>query len=128
MQMQQSMRQLQSSGLMPPGGMMGFPGAGMGAMGPMGFGSPSAGVNSGLDFSSLLSGPGTTPAVANGGYPSSCPSATANPSEPPSVRFASQLRQLGSMGFTDSDRNIRVLQQCNGCVNAAIERLLNGSN
>ncbi len=125
MQMQQSMRQLQSSGLMPPGGMMGFPGAGMGALGSMGFGSPNAGVNSGLDFSSLLGGPGITPAVANGG---SCPSATANPSEPPSVRFASQLRQLESMGFTDSDRNIRVLQQCNGCVNAAIERLLNGSN
>jgi ubiquilin len=46
-------------------------------------------------------------------------------SEPPEVRFASQLQQLNDMGFWDKEENIRALLMTGGNVNAAVERLLN---
>ena len=104
MQMQQSMQQLQSSGLFPAN--------------PMGFGLPSpapyAPYGGGLDFSSILNQqPAVNPPVA--------------PVDPPATRFASQLAQLECMGFSDTNRNLAVLQQCNGNVNLAVERLLGGN-
>lgn len=48
-------------------------------------------------------------------------------SEPPEVRFASQLQQLNDMGFFDRDENIRALLLTNGNVNAAVERLLSNN-
>ena len=42
---------------------------------------------------------------------------------PPAERFATELTQLKEMGFVDEATNISVLQQCNGNVNMAIERL-----
>jgi len=46
---------------------------------------------------------------------------------PPEERFRAQLEQLVSMGFTDQEANIRALIATFGDVNAAIDRLLNGS-
>jgi len=42
---------------------------------------------------------------------------------PPRERFATELNQLKEMGFTDEETNLQMLQQCNGNVNLAIERL-----
>lgn len=109
MQMQQSMQTLQQSGLMPQ--LQGQGGAG-------GFGFPLAPSSApqstigGLDFSSLLGGAAAAaprPMVAT-----------------PAVRFAEQIRQLNSMGFTDEGANIRALTATNGNVNAAVDRLLSG--
>ena len=50
--------------------------------------------------------------------------APAAPAVPPAERFASQLQQLGAMGFTDEVRNLQVLAQAGGNVSAAVERLL----
>ncbi|XP_071503593.1 ubiquilin-1-like [Diadema antillarum] len=46
------------------------------------------------------------------------------PSQPPEVRFQSQLEQLAAMGFVDRDANIRALTATGGDVTAAIDRLL----
>jgi len=46
-------------------------------------------------------------------------------SEPPEIRFASQLQQLQDMGFFDRDENLQALLMTGGNVNAAVERLLN---
>lgn len=48
-------------------------------------------------------------------------------SEPPEIRFQSQLSQLNDMGFFDPQENIRALLATGGNVNAAVERLLNGN-
>lgn len=50
--------------------------------------------------------------------------APTQPTEPPEVRFQSQLQQLTEMGFYDSDANIRALLATGGNVHLAIERLL----
>ena len=42
----------------------------------------------------------------------------------PTDRFANQLTKLNEMGFTDTAANLRALQQTNGNVNQAVERLL----
>lgn len=42
---------------------------------------------------------------------------------PPRERYATELNQLKEMGFTDEETNLQMLQQCNGNVNLAIERL-----
>ena len=106
--MQQSMQQLQSSGLFPAAG--------------MGFGMPTpTPYGGGLDFSALLN----APVVSNPTIPNASPSNVA--AVPPATRFASQLTQLEGMGFTDTNRNLVVLQQCNGNVNMAVERLLGGN-
>ncbi len=104
-------------GANPLMGMGANPFMGMGANPFMGMGAnPYAGnataANSlgNLDFSNLLSGPTV---------PVSAPAV-----EPPEVRYASELRQLEAMGFTNQERNLKVLADVKGCVNAAIERLL----
>jgi ubiquilin len=124
MQMQQSMQQLQRSGLVPPGGGLGMP---MGAPGmfPMFPGTPAVPpapntTIGGLDFSSLLSAGGAQPTPTAGSF-SAPPPAT---SRSPEVRFESQLQQLEGMGFGDREANIRALVATNGNVNAAVERLL----
>jgi ubiquilin len=123
MQLQQSMQQLQRSGLAPAGG-LGMPpmGTGMFPTFPAPAAAPTSGGSTtigGLDFSSLLSGTGAPPpSTASFSAP---PSAT---SRSPEVRFESQLQQLEGMGFTDREANIRALIASNGNVNAAVERLL----
>ena len=52
--------------------------------------------------------------------------AGAQSQQPPEERFASQLQQLESMGFTNRERNIRALVQSFGNVEAAIEIILSG--
>jgi ubiquilin len=111
--MQQSMEQLQRSGLMPPGA---FPGATPQPFTPSLAGAAGTSPIAGLDFSSLLAAAGT------GGSPAPAPLLGGDPA----VRFASQLRQLAEMGFTDQSANIRALTASGGNVNAAVERLLSG--
>lgn len=128
MQMQQSMQQLQRSGLIPPVAGFGAPQMpfGMGLFPPESAASaptstaPSQPVSTtigGLDFSSLLSSTGNPASTSF----SNVPSAT---SRSPEVRFESQLQQLEGMGFTDREANLRALIASNGNVNAAVERLL----
>ena len=42
---------------------------------------------------------------------------------PARERFATELNQLKEMGFSDEATNLQILEQCNGNVNLAIERL-----
>ena len=42
---------------------------------------------------------------------------------PPRERYANELNQLKEMGFSDEATNLQILEQCNGNVNLAIERL-----
>jgi ubiquilin len=98
-QMNQAMQTLQTNNLLP-GGRNGF--------GQTGFGQ------GGLDFSSLFNSGGVVPA--------STPAAPIDPL----VRYARQLEQLQSMGFTDATANTQALVATNGNVNAAVERLLGG--
>ena len=95
MQIQEGMRQLQSSG-MPMGLGMGL-GGGLGAAG---LGAAGLGA---------------------GGAPGAAPGA---PAQAPEERFGAQLNQLRDMGFFDQQENIRVLLMVGGNVNAAVEMLL----
>lgn len=64
------------------------------------------------------------------GGPGSPPAQAAAPqdSRPPEERYASQLEQLGEMGFINPQANIRALQACGGNVQAAIEFILNSQS
>ena len=42
---------------------------------------------------------------------------------PAAERYATEMQQLKEMGFTDEATNAQMLEQCNGNVNMAIERL-----
>ena len=42
-------------------------------------------------------------------------------------RYATQISQLESMGFSNKDSNLRALKATSGNVNAAVERLLSGT-
>ena len=128
MQMQQSLQQLNSSGLMP-----GVP--------PMGGSAPPPPAG-GLDFSSLLGSSGGTPAAAPPManpfmFPFMPPAAgqqqpgnaagntgSASQQQAPGQRFRQQLQNLNDMGFTDRSANIRALTSSHGNVNRAIEILL----
>lgn len=109
--------QLQRSGMIPSA--PGFPGfqAPMTPAAP-----PVSSTVAGLDFSAILGtqAPASVPwpAFPAGSVPAAAPL--------PAVRFATQLRQLTDMGFSDEAANIRALTATSGNVNAAIERLLNG--
>ena len=107
MQMQQSMATLQNNG---------FPGIAGSPFG--GFGGPAAG---GLDFSSLLGGAGAGAGATGFG---AAPAAAPVSAEPPATRYASQLRQLYDMGFSDEQANLQALIATGGNLNAAVERLL----
>mmetsp|Transcript_16618 Transcript_16618/g.24603 ORF Transcript_16618/g.24603 Transcript_16618/m.24603 type:complete len:482 (-) Transcript_16618:144-1589(-) len=102
MQMQQSMAQLQRSGVLPPGP--------TGLPGQIGNPNPSANIG-GLNFSSLLNQQAFNP-----------PPPPSNPSE----AYATQLTQLRAMGFSDEEANVRAIVQARGNVNTAVEHLLNG--
>ncbi len=109
--------QLQRSGMIPSA--PGFPGFQPPMTSPA---PPVSSTVAGLDFSAIL---GTAPQVASpwpappvGSVPAAAPT--------PAVRYATQLRQLNDMGFSDEAANIRALTATSGNVNAAIERLLNG--
>lgn len=113
MQMQQSMQQLQSSGLMPGfPGMPGFPAARPQANAT----SSSSPMINGLDFSSLL-GSSAAPAATSA-------ASSTTPAADPATRYSSQIQQLVDMGFADRDANLRALVATSGNVNAAVERLL----
>jgi len=45
---------------------------------------------------------------------------------PPEERFAQQLEQLQSMGFTNASQNVRALLATGGNVHSAVEYILNG--
>ena len=45
----------------------------------------------------------------------------------PAERYAVQLEALRNMGFDDESANIRALQQTNGNINMAVERLISGN-
>lgn len=126
MQLQQSMQQLQSSGLMPPMGGMGTPQQQPGAFnwmagsGPQSQQTPSNNSNiGGLDFSAILNSN-----RAAGGSSTTAPPPPSVNSTPPEERFASQLQQLEGMGFGDRAANLRALIATQGNINAAVERLL----
>lgn len=68
--------------------------------------------------------PQTNPSSAAFAFP---PASLSTSNELPEIRFQAQLSQLNDMGFFDADENIRALLATGGNVNAAIERLLNGS-
>lgn len=123
MQLQQSMQQLQRSGLVPQMPGMSVGGGMFPPMFPVANSAPTSSGNTmigGLDFSSLLSANGPQNSSNTGSF--SAPPAA--PSRSPEVRFESQLQQLEGMGFTDREANIRALIASNGNVNAAVERLL----
>eukprot|EP01041_Mallomonas_annulata_P010161 gene10161-21179_t len=115
MQMQQSMQQLQASGLIPAHPGMGGMGMGMGGLGNMGGVPPNTAP--GLDFSSLFQGGGGFP----GGH-SAVPVPVSNVA--PATRYATQLQQLRDMGFGDDTASLQALSATGGNVTAAVERLL----
>lgn len=81
-------------------------------------------VTPGLDFSSLLGGSGIATATPSPSVTAAPPPAVPAVPPNPAERYASQLRQLEQMGFSDQGRNLRALQESGGNVNAAVERLL----
>lgn len=108
----QAILQLQQSGLLPNlGGLGGPPNPFLQAPPPV---VPGNSVG-GLDFSALLGQTRNSAPV---------PPLPAALSGSPEVRYASQLQQLESMGFSDRAANIRALVATQGNVNAAVERLL----
>lgn len=54
----------------------------------------------------------------------SIPSTLDSPFPNPEVRFATELEQMQSMGFSDRSANLRALIECMGDVNLAVERIL----
>ncbi|XP_017066877.1 ubiquilin-1 [Drosophila eugracilis] len=91
--------------------------------------SPSSGLNSG---NSVTGGPSLAP----GGGPNAQlfndfmmrmvngMSNNADGTQPPEVRYQSQLEQLAAMGFANRDANLQALIATFGDINAAVERLL----
>ena len=110
-QMFQNMAQQQGMGGM--GGMGGMPGmGGLGGMGGMGGGlGGMSGMGGGLGGNV-----GANVGLANN---------NADPAQTPEQRFAEQLNKLEEMGLTNREVNLQVLQQCNGNLELAIERLFN---
>ena len=111
------MQMMQGGGMggMPGmGGMGGMPGAG-GAGGMGGSMGGMGGMNPAMmqQFMNMQGGAGGAGGMA-GGQAST---------QAPAERYANELSQLKEMGFTDEAQNLQVLQQCNGNVNMAIERL-----
>merc|ERR1719158_587092 len=116
---------------------------GFGGAGRFGGGAPASAASSTGSTSNPWSSPnGTTgrPAVATGAglgpatpavnpWANMAPSGHPSDSEPTAAvaadeeRFATQLEQLESMGFTDRSSNISALRVTNGIVHAAVERL-----
>jgi ubiquilin len=105
----------------------GFGGGGL----PLGnpFAPPGAApASGGLDFSALLLNQGLSGAGGFGGFPGAsgvaAPAPAPAPVQSPAERYASQLRQLYDMGFSDEQANLQALVATGGNLNAAVERLL----
>lgn len=79
-----------------------------------------------MSMNSSMMGSGMNGATRFGNL-SSPPSTFTDSSEPPEIRFQSQLSQLNDMGFFDADENVKALLATGGNLNAAVERLLNGN-
>jgi len=105
-------------------------------IGPTGIASPAP---SGLGNTiPTPSGQPSAPATGTGGAPSSSDPgnyagvfaqmlnmmSNQNINTPPDQRYAVQLEQLVSMGFTNREANLQALTATMGDVNAAVERLL----
>ena len=85
--------------------------------------APAAGTAGAFDMSALLAAASAAAGAAPGGMGTTAAVPAAAPVDP-AVRFATQLSTLEGMGFTDKEANLRALQQANGNVNVAVERLL----
>ena len=90
---------------------------------------PPANIN--VDWNGMMDNffQSTGTAVESGGDvgapPAPAPAAARGPAPVPAEeRFANQLEQLAAMGFTDTTAAIRALEQTQGNVHAAVERLL----
>ena len=79
---------------------------------------PGAGAPGATDFGSVLSSFFGQQGAGGGVQPPS--------SEPPEIRYASQISALCDMGFIDAEANVRALTATGGNVSAAVERLLSG--
>ncbi|XP_065362882.1 ubiquilin-1 [Calliphora vicina] len=125
MQIQQGMEQLRS--------------AAPGLVGSLGVPPPPPG-NTNIDTNTTNTTTNTSadsnPTVAPGGGPNAQlfndfmsrmlngMSTTADNTQPPEVRYQSQLEQLASMGFGNREANLQALIATFGDINAAVERLL----
>merc|ERR1719343_824273 len=109
MQIQQGMQSLQGSGLM--NNLPGMPPMPSGASGSTG-GTDTASNN--LDFSQLLT------QLQNTSMSSPAPPSNI----PPEERYRVSLQSLMDMGFTNSEQNLRVIQQAHGNVNRAVDLIL----
>merc|ERR1711862_748828 len=101
--MEQGMQALQGSNLIPN-----LPG-----MPPTPPGGNAGTTPNNMDFSQLLTQLQNTSM--------SSPPAS---SIPPEERYRVALQSLNDMGFTNRDQNLRILQQCHGNVNRAVELIL----
>jgi len=105
MQLEQAMQQLENSGLFP-------------RMRPSMTGTNPPTSTPGINPSPFF------------GFPFQVPPPTTTPNQQiqdPAQRYGPQLTQMEEMGFPNRDANLTALIRTNGNVNAAIERLLNGS-
>merc|ERR1712060_154525 len=114
-QMLQSIMQMQSA---MGGGAAGVPGA----PGAPGAGAPNPAMMQAAMQAMMGGGMGGAMGGAGGmgGVP--------DDGRPAEERFATQLEQLGNMGFNDRPSNIQALQMANGDVNQAINFLLGGND
>jgi hypothetical protein len=123
--MQQNPQLLQNMGM---GGGMGGMGGGMGGMGGGmgGMGGGMGGMGGGMGGMGGGMGGGLGGFQGGmGGFGNPTPTEPVDPNQTPEERFKDQLEKLNDMGFTNKDVNIQILQQCNGNVDIAVERLLN---
>lgn len=144
LQIQQSMEQLRSvaPGLVgtlgippPPPGVNSAtdPASGDGSGGNSGATTNNVSPSSGINASNPTTG---VPNLAPGGGPTpqlfndfmmrmlNGMSNNADNTQPPEVRYQSQLEQLAAMGFANRDANLQALIATFGDINAAVERLL----
>ncbi|XP_036339018.1 ubiquilin-1 isoform X2 [Rhagoletis pomonella] len=129
MQIQQGMEQLRSAA---PGlvGSLGIPPP------PAGNTESSTGTTNSTTNTTSAGGDANRPATAPGGGPNpqlfndfvsrmlNGMSMQTDNSQPPEVRYQSQLEQLASMGFGNREANLQALIATFGDINAAVERLL----
>uniref|UniRef100_A0A1A9WDQ8 Ubiquilin-4 n=1 Tax=Glossina brevipalpis TaxID=37001 RepID=A0A1A9WDQ8_9MUSC len=128
MQIQQGMEQLRSAA---PGlvGSLGVP--------PPPIGNTNVDTNTtNTNTMTNTGGSGTNQTTAPGGGPNAQSfndfmtrmlngmSITADNTQPPEVRYQSQLEQLAAMGFANREANLQALIATFGDINAAVERLL----
>ncbi|KAH8399988.1 hypothetical protein KR215_005050 [Drosophila sulfurigaster] len=147
LQIQQGMEQLRSAapnlvgtlGIPPPPPGINTPGSGAATDPASGDGSiNNTSPNSATGAPNAANSTGTSPAaaLAPGGGPNAQlfndfmmrmlngMSNNADSTQPPEVRYQSQLEQLAAMGFANREANLQALIATFGDINAAVERLL----